>query len=111
MESVRPRPPGVLDPEAIPDLAATFDDPGPFVSVYLTTEPAVENASRRSEARWAALRRELAGAGAPDDLVAVVDRVALRRAAVASTTPLSRDDPSLLDARFLDLSASRMDRG
>jgi Bacterial archaeo-eukaryotic release factor family 2 len=45
---------------------------GPFATVYLATDPDVENASQRSVVRWKDARRELAGAGAPQ---AVLDAI------------------------------------
>jgi Bacterial archaeo-eukaryotic release factor family 2 len=73
MESSGASPAGGLLPAAVPDIAAVFDAPGPFVTVYLGTEPAVEQAAQQSELRWKALRRELAEAGAPDTALAAVD--------------------------------------
>jgi hypothetical protein len=58
---------------AAPDLAELYRTPGPFVSAYLTTDGAIENASFRSEQRWKSLRDELADAGAPDAALAAVD--------------------------------------
>lgn len=46
---------------------------GPFLSVYLTTEVAVDNAAQLSERRWKSVRRELAHGGAPQRCLAVVD--------------------------------------
>jgi Bacterial archaeo-eukaryotic release factor family 2 len=54
-------------------LEDVLTSPGPFVSVYLTTEAAVEHASSRSQRRWNVLRDELAGAGADEPALAAVD--------------------------------------
>jgi hypothetical protein len=43
------------------------------LSVYLTTEVAVENAAQLSERRWKSVRRELAHRGAPEGCLALVD--------------------------------------
>ena len=47
--------------------AKVFDDTGPFTTVYLTTEPSIDNASHRSELRWKDLARTLQAQGAPDE--------------------------------------------
>lgn len=57
----------------VEDLAAVATAPGPFVSVYLTTEAAVEKAAHRSEVRWKDLRRELSGQGAPAKVLDAID--------------------------------------
>ena len=41
------------------DLAALFEHGGPFLTVYLTAEGAVEDAHRRNRLRWQALRDRL----------------------------------------------------
>jgi len=66
---------GVTPPVAItaPDLAEIALGEGPFLTVYLTTEAAVENAAQRSELRWKDLRTELAGQGADEQALAAVD--------------------------------------
>ena len=56
-----------------PDLAALLDQPGPFVSVFLTTESEIENASYRSEQHWKDVRRDLGEAGAPEEALAAID--------------------------------------
>src|SRR5437764_2010250 len=56
-----------------PDLAEKLARPGPFLTVYLTTEASVENAAPRNEVRWKSLRAELADGGAPERALAVVD--------------------------------------
>jgi peptide subunit release factor 1 (eRF1) len=55
------------------DVAELVRRPGPFLSVYLGTEAAVENAAQHAEVRWKDLRRTLADAGAPDALLDTVD--------------------------------------
>ncbi|TMK86544.1 MAG: hypothetical protein E6G57_12145 [Actinobacteria bacterium] len=66
---------GVTPPVAItaPDLADVVLARGPFLTVYLTTEAAVENAAPRSELRWKDLRTELARQGADQHALAAVD--------------------------------------
>jgi hypothetical protein len=59
-----------------PDLAEVLAAPGPFFSVYLTTESGIENAAQRSEQHWKNVRRDMAESGAPeavlDDIAALV---------------------------------------
>jgi hypothetical protein len=43
------------------------------VTVYLSTEAAVEQAAQQSELRWKTLRRELEEAGAPEEALAAID--------------------------------------
>src|SRR5919199_6150554 len=73
MESSGTTPPGGQSPAEVPDIAAAFDGPGPFVTVYLGTEGAVEQAAQRNELRWKTLRRELDEAGAPAEALAAID--------------------------------------
>jgi hypothetical protein len=73
MESSGTTPPGGQSPAAVPDIAATFDGTGPFVTVYLGTEAAVEQAAQQSELRWKTLRRELEEAGAPAEALTAID--------------------------------------
>jgi hypothetical protein len=56
-----------------PDLADLVAAPGPFASVYLTTEAGIENAAQRSEQHWKVARRQLADAGATEDALAAID--------------------------------------
>lgn len=73
MEATRPRPPGVLDAASLPEVAGACAARGPFVTVYLTTEPAVENAGPLAELRWKRLRRDLLEAGAPNEALGAID--------------------------------------
>jgi Bacterial archaeo-eukaryotic release factor family 2 len=50
---------------AAPDLAELVTAEGPFATVYLSTDPAVENAAQRADRAWKSVRRELEDAGAP----------------------------------------------
>jgi hypothetical protein len=51
------------------DLAEVALAEGPFATVYLATEPGVDNAGVRSLTRWKGLRRALEEAGAPEKLL------------------------------------------
>jgi len=56
-----------------PDLVDLVLGDGPFLSVYLATEAAIENAAQRSELRWKDLRRDLEGQGVDQGVLAAVD--------------------------------------
>ena len=73
MESSGTTPPGGQSPAAVPDIAAVFAGSGPFVTVYLTTEAAVEQAAQQNELRWKSLRRQLEEDGAPGAALAAID--------------------------------------
>ena len=65
-----------LTPQVAPDTADLTDlvkTPGPFLSLQLTTEADIDNAARRSEQRWRAVRDDAAAQGAPEDVLAAVD--------------------------------------
>jgi Bacterial archaeo-eukaryotic release factor family 2 len=51
------------------DLAGLARSAGPFLSLYLNTEPDVENASQRSQARWKTNRSELETQEVPEALL------------------------------------------
>src|SRR5256885_4592018 len=55
------------------ELADVVGGPGPYATVYLTTEADIENAEQRSVQRWKTLRAELATQGAPDQLLGDID--------------------------------------
>ena len=59
------------------DLAEVLVGPGPFLTVYLTTEASVDNAAQRSELRWKTLRTGLAHDGVPEEALAAVDPLVL----------------------------------
>lgn len=59
-----------MDADAV---RALYDHPGPFVSVYLDTTSATEDAATQLDLRRKNLRRELAEAGVDDATVAAVD--------------------------------------
>ncbi|HEV8296649.1 MAG TPA: Vms1/Ankzf1 family peptidyl-tRNA hydrolase [Acidimicrobiales bacterium] len=54
------------------ELVALSEQPGPVLTVYLTTEPAIDNAAHRAEQRWKTMRTDLAEA-APERVLAAVD--------------------------------------
>src|SRR6266545_1185495 len=55
------------------DLAPLVQGTGSLLTVYLTTEPDIENAAHRSEVRWRDLRRELADRKVPEATLAAID--------------------------------------
>jgi len=55
------------------DLAELVQEPGEFLSVLLTTDPAVENAAQRSELRWKSLRSDLEQRGIAEEVLSVVE--------------------------------------
>ncbi len=57
------------------DLRAIVERPGPFASVVLATEGAVENAAQTNERRWKALRQDLEDAGAPEAVLDAIDGI------------------------------------
>ena len=56
-----------------PDLAAIVAGEGPFLTLYLPTDPDVENAAQKTETAWKSARREIAEAGVPEDVLAGID--------------------------------------
>src|SRR5436305_9837363 len=52
-----------------PDLAGIALGPGPFVTVQMAIDAAVENASQHNLLRWRGVRDELAAAGAPEKVL------------------------------------------
>jgi hypothetical protein len=73
MESSGTTPIGGQSPSDIPDVASAFDGTGPFLTVYLGTDAAVEQASQQNELRWRNLRRELEKDGAPAETLTAID--------------------------------------
>jgi hypothetical protein len=55
------------------DLASLAAAEGPFLSLYLNTEPDVENAAQRSETRWRTVRGDLADDGVPETVLEAID--------------------------------------
>ena len=73
MESRGTVPAPVIGAEDVPDLAGLFEGSGPFATVYLDTDPQVEQAGQRSQARWRNLRRDLETAGAPSTALDAIE--------------------------------------
>ena len=92
MESSGTTPTGGQSPAAIPDIAAAFDGPGPFVTVYLGTEAAVEQAAQQNEVRWRNLRRQLEQDGAPADALTAIDPLVLDAHRLGRTLAVVADD-------------------
>ena len=60
------------------DLAPLYDASGPYVSVYIDTDPAVGNADQQLESRWRSVREVLAADGADDATLDALEK-AVRR--------------------------------
>jgi hypothetical protein len=63
---------GAID---VPDLATLVAGEGPFLSLYLNTGRAVENAGPLAQQRWKTARRDLEGRGVPDALLDEIGRI------------------------------------
>lgn len=57
------------------DLADLATESGPFLSVVLTTDPAVANAQQVDELRWRGLRSDLAGRDVPESVLEEIDAI------------------------------------
>jgi peptide subunit release factor 1 (eRF1) len=55
------------------ELNRLFDDDGPFLSVYMNTEPAIEKAAQRDQLAWKSLRHEAHADGADEQMLGQVD--------------------------------------
>lgn len=66
------RPPPGPTMTSLDDLAGLYEEPGPFVTVYLDTTSGVENAGGLLALRWKSARRRLARAGADEATLAAV---------------------------------------
>ncbi len=95
MESSGTTPPGGQSPAAVPDIAAAFDGPGPFVTVYLGTEAAVEQAAQQNELRWRNLRRRLEEDGAAPEALAAIDPLVPEAHHLGRTLAVVADDSGL----------------
>jgi hypothetical protein len=56
------------------DLRSLVGEEGPFVSVYLTTEGAVDRARQRAQTEWKTIRAELASQGASNSVLDHIER-------------------------------------
>lgn len=57
------------------DLVAAFQRRGPFATLYLQTDPTIENAAQYSERHWRACREQLTEGGAPESVLSAIDPV------------------------------------
>jgi hypothetical protein len=62
-----------METDRILDLTDLATASGPFLSIRITTEPAVPNAGPRSHLRWHGLRQDLVADGVPEGLLDRVD--------------------------------------
>lgn len=72
MQSSGHIPPGAVHAA---DLEKLFQAEGPFATVYLTTEGAIEKAAQHNELRWRSQREQLDAAGAPARVLEAIDQV------------------------------------
>src|SRR5207302_4833874 len=91
MESSGPTPHVGID---APELASLYERSGPFLTVYLDTDPSVQNAAQRMETRWKSLRRQLQDDCVPpsalDAVAAVVPGAHLQGATLAVVADADR---------------------
>ncbi len=83
----------------IPDRLLTT--PGPFVSLYLDTEAAVEQGDEELALRWKNLREEAAQAGAPDEALTAIERVVTGSQRRGDGLVVVTSGPSLVIERHL----------
>jgi hypothetical protein len=69
MEASGPSPWVGVEATAMPDVAALYDEPGPFLSVFVDTEYGVEKAGVRFADRWKDVRKAVVVQGAPSELL------------------------------------------
>jgi hypothetical protein len=62
----------------VPDLARVAEAEGPFLSLYLRTEAAVENAGAQVKQHWKTVRRDLVERGVEDGLLKEIDEIVPR---------------------------------
>ncbi len=87
---------------ALDDLSDVFERPGPFATVYLGTDPHVENAEQRSQQRWGSLRAQLADAGAPDGCLDAIEELAGVAHLVGEALAVVADQSGVLAVHHLD---------
>ena len=56
-----------------PDLARIAQEQGPFLTLYLPTDPEIDNAAQKSLTAWKSARNELEGRGVPAGLLDSID--------------------------------------
>jgi len=70
METSQALPAGAVVPS---DLVELTTGGGPFLTIELNTESAIENAARTTDRRWRSLRSDLETRGVPDEVLRSVD--------------------------------------
>jgi peptide subunit release factor 1 (eRF1) len=86
----------------VDDLAKLLDGEGPFLTVHLVTDGAVENAAQRSEQRWRTLRQRLADEGAPETALDLVDPLVAEAHQQGATLLVVADADSVRHIQHLD---------
>ena len=87
---------------SLDDLGGVFERPGPFATVYLGTDPHIDNAEQRSMQRWRALRDELAQAGAPDACLEAIEELVGAAHLAGEAMAVVADESGVLAVHHLD---------
>jgi hypothetical protein len=95
---------------SLDDLDSVFARPGPYATVYLGTDPHIDNAEQRSHQRWRALRDELAGAGAPEACLDAIEELVGAAHLAGESLAVVADDSGVLALQHLDHPVDQ-DRG
>lgn len=95
MESRGTAPALAIGSDEMPELAGLLDREGPFVSVFLTTEP-IEQASQQSMARWRNVRRDLEEQGAPSTALDAIESLVPEAHRSGSTLAVVADESGVL---------------
>lgn len=87
---------------SLDDLGDVFERPGPFATVYLGTDPHIENAEQRSQQRWRALRDQLAADGAPDGCLDGIEELVGAAHLAGEAMAVIADESGVLAVHHLD---------
>lgn len=107
MEARGTLPAPAIGPQEAPDVAQLFERHGPFVTVYLDTNPEVENAAQHSLAHWRNLRRDLETAGAPITALDAIEELVPDAHHRGTTLAAVADSSGVLLSRTLDDTITR----
>ena len=107
MEARGTLPAPAIGTQEAPDVAQLYERPGPFVTVYLDTNPEVENAAQHSLGHWRNVRRDLETAGAPLTALEAIEAKVANAHHGGSTLAAIADSTGLLLTRTLDDAITR----